>query len=272
VFAELGTHKVRLTGGEPTIRHDLINIINAVNRVASIRTIALTTNGYNLQKNAKLYFDNGINALNVSVDSLNSARFHAITGHDNLANVLKGIEAAKTAGFTKIKINSVLLKEVTDHTLCDFLAWIKHEKFSIRFIELMQTGENRDFFAKHHVSANTIIEQLLKHGFTPAIRKPDAGPAQEFVHPDYAGTIGIIAPYSQDFCKSCNRLRITSRGKLMLCLFGEGGYDLRPLLQHDDQREALLKTITSVLHFKKESHYLHQGITGSTPHLASLGG
>jgi len=271
-FADLGTHKIRLTGGEPTVRSDLIDIARAISAIPDIRTVAITTNGYNLKENAKAFFDAGINALNVSVDSLDPKRFHAITGHDKLEHVLDGIETAKAAGFTKIKVNSVLLKEVTDQTLPDFLAWIKHESFSIRFIELMQTGENLDFFKQHHISAGIIIGQLLEHGFVPAIRLPDAGPAQEFTHPDYAGTIGIIAPYSKDFCKSCNRLRVTSRGKLMLCLFGEDGYDLRPYLQHDDQREELISAIAAALHFKHESHYLQQGITGSTPHLASLGG
>lgn len=271
-FAELGTHKIRLTGGEPTVRRDLIEIARVVSNIPGIRTVALTTNGYNLKENARAFRDAGINALNVSVDSLNSERFHAITGQDKLTHVLEGIEAAKAAGFTNIKINSVLLKEVTDHTLPEFLSWIKRESLSVRFIELMQTGENLAFFKQHHISAGVIIQQLLEHGFVPELRKPDSGPAQEFTHPDYAGKIGIIAPYSKDFCKSCNRLRVTSRGKLMLCLFGEGGYDLRPYLQADDQREELIDAIASALHFKHETHYLQQGITGSTPHLATLGG
>lgn len=271
-FAELGTHKIRLTGGEPTVRKDLTQIARAVSNISGIRTVALTTNGYNLKENARAFRDAGINALNVSVDSLDSERFHAITGQDKLAHVLEGIEAAKAAGFTNIKINSVLLKEVTDHTLPEFLSWIKREALSVRFIELMQTGENLAFFKQHHISANVIIQQLLEHGFVPELRKPDSGPAQEFTHPDYAGKIGIIAPYSKDFCKSCNRLRVTSRGKLMLCLFGEGGYDLRPYLQADDRREELIDAIASALHFKHETHYLQQGITGSTPHLATLGG
>lgn len=271
-FAALGTHKIRLTGGEPTVRGDLIDIARAVSGTSGIRTVALTTNGYNLKENARAFHDAGINALNVSIDSLDAERFHAITGHDRLAQVLEGIEAARQAGFTNIKINSVLLKEVTDRTLPDFLAWIKREALSVRFIELMQTGENLAFFKQHHISAGIIVQQLLEYGFAPAPRKADAGPAQEFTHPDYAGKIGIIAPYSKDFCKSCNRLRVTSRGKLMLCLFGEGGYDLRPYLQHDDQREELMDAIASALHFKHETHYLQQGITGSTPHLATLGG
>lgn len=271
-FAVLGTHKIRLTGGEPTVRCDVTDIALAVSRIPGIRTVALTTNGYHLKENARAFRGAGINALNVSVDSLDAERFHAITGQDKLADVLEGIEAAREAGFTNIKINAVLLKEVTDHALPDFLAWIKREALSVRFIELMQTGENLAFFRQHHIHAGVIIQQLLEQGFVPEIRQHDSGPAQEFTHPDYAGKIGIIAPYSKDFCKSCNRLRVTSRGKLMLCLFGEGGYDLRPYLQHDDQREELADAIATALHFKHETHYLQQGITGATPHLATLGG
>lgn len=271
-FAELGVCKIRLTGGEPTVRGDLTEIARTIHAIPGIRTVALTTNGYNLKEYAQTFFDAGIHALNVSVDSLDPSQFHAITGQDKLAHVLEGIEAAKWAGFTRIKVNSVLLREVTDRTLGDFLAWIKHEALSVRFIELMQTGDNLAFFQKHHVNAGEIIAQLLERGFVPEERGADAGPAQAFSHPDYAGTIGIIAPYAKDFCASCNRLRVTSRGQLMLCLFGEGGYDLRPYLQHDDQREELVDVIARTLHFKRASHYLQQGLTGSTPHLAMLGG
>lgn len=271
-FAALGTHKIRLTGGEPTVRRDLIDIAHTVSRIPGIRTVALTTNGYNLAENAHAFREAGINALNVSVDSLDPIQFFTITGQDLLPQVLSGIDTAKNVGFTNIKINAVLLKGMTDQRLDDYLAWIAREALSVRFIELMQTGENLDFFKKHHISATTLIGQLLERGFTPEIRKHDAGPAQEFTHPDYAGKIGVIAPYSKDFCKSCNRLRVTSRGQLMLCLFGEGGYDLRPFLQHDDQHEELMEAIARALHFKEAGHQLQRGFTGSTPHLASLGG
>ncbi len=271
-FAALGTHKIRLTGGEPMVRRDLIACAQALSALPGIRTLALTTNGYNLKENAQRLFDAGVTALNVSVDSLDPDGFHRITGQDKLAHVLAGIDAAKAAGFTNIKINTVLLKDVTDHALPEYLDWIRRDALSIRFIELMQTGENRAFFQQHHVSAQFIVGKLTEHGFAPVVRRPDSGPAQEFAHPDYAGKIGLIAPYSKDFCKSCNRLRVTARGKLMLCLFGEGGTDLRPFLQADDQQVALVHAIAAALHFKPESHYLQQELTGSTPHLASLGG
>lgn len=271
-FVELGTQKIRLTGGEPTVRRDLADIASAITDVGGIHTLALTTNGHDLQDNARRYYDAGINALNVSIDSLDAANFKAITGHDKLRCVLDGIEAAKVAGFRNIKINSVLLKGVTDTALPPFLEWIRQEPISIRFIELMRTGNNGEYFAKYHLGAEAIRQQLLARGFVEVQRQPDGGPAREFSHPDYAGRIGLIAPYAKDFCATCNRLRVTSRGQLMLCLFGEGGHDLRPYLQDDDQREALADAVTRALRLKHQSHYLHQGVTGSTPHLASLGG
>lgn len=226
-FAALGTKKIRLTGGEPTTRTDLPKIAETIRKNPSIETLALTTNGYNLAKNAKTYFDSGINALNVSVDSFDRQNFADITGHDKLQTVLDGIEAAKQAGFKKIKINTVLLRGVTDKQLPDYLRFIKHENISIRFIELMQTIDNHEFFDRHHISAQVVVDELLANGFAPIPRDATAGPAQEFGCFGYSGKIGVIAPYSKDFCKNCNRLRVTSKGKLMLCLFGEGGHDLR---------------------------------------------
>lgn len=271
-FAGLGMTKVRLTGGEPTLRRDLCEIATHAAAIPSVKTIALTTNGYSLKKNAKAYFDAGINALNVSIDSSSPDKFFAITGHDKLRLVQEGIAAAEEAGFKKIKINSVLLKGFNDGELTDFLAYIKNSDTSIRFIELMRTGDNQVYFAAHHLSSEIIIAQLLELGFSAVPRQFDAGPAIEYQHKDYLGKIGIIAPYSKDFCKSCNRLRVTARGKLMLCLFGEGGFDLRPFLQSDDQIQELQEEILAALNFKVQSHHLQMGQTGTTQNLAALGG
>ncbi|MEQ1789038.1 MAG: GTP 3',8-cyclase MoaA [Rickettsiales bacterium] len=272
VFASLGTQKVRLTGGEPALRRDLPSIASALSCISGIKTIAITTNGYNLKNKAQEFFDSGISALNVSVDSLSPQKFHSITGHNKLPDVLAGVEAARKAGFRKIKINTVLLKGINDDDLPEFLGWIKREELSVRFIELMQTGDNLEYFNKHHQSAETIKQKLIDYGFSASKRAYDAGPAQEFEHPEYKGKIGLIAPYSKDFCKTCNRLRVTARGDLRLCLFGDSGYSLRPFLVDDRQTEELKNKILELLNFKRESHYLGQGITGITPHLASLGG
>lgn len=271
-FAELGIEKVRLTGGEPTLRKDITTIAAALSQLSGIRTIGLTTNGYNLKEKAAEFFSSGINALNVSVDSLHADKFHQITGHDKLEHILEGIEAAKKAGFKKIKINTVLLKDINDNELPEVLEWVKKEDLSIRFIELMRTGDNFEYFQKHHLSAEIIKQKLHEHGFIPKIRNHDDGPAQEFEHQEYQGKVGIIAPYSKDFCKTCNRLRVTARGDLRLCLFGEKGYSLRPFLASDEQTEELKDKILELLHFKHETHYLQDGFTGITQNLASLGG
>ena len=271
-LAGLGLWKVRLTGGEPTVRKDFAEIAARVSSVPGIRRVAATTNGYRLAENARLWRDAGISAINVSVDSLNRARFAEITGHDHLHKVLDGIKAAQDAGFEKIKVNTVLLHDVNDHELDDFLGWIRTEDLSIRFIELMETGSNKAYFEKHHIRGQEIRQRLDALGWSEMARVEGAGPAQEFRHPDFKGQIGIIAPYSKDFCNTCNRLRVTATGQLRLCLFGNGGHSLRHLLQHRDQREELQAAIGGLLTQKAPTHLLHFHQTGATPHLAALGG
>ena len=271
-FAELGVRKIRLTGGEPTIRRDFAEIAALISAHPSIDRLGLTTNGYRLRDYAQKWRDAGLTHINVSMDSLDADRFHAITGHDRLREVLEGIDAALQADFERVKVNVVLLKGVNDHELPDFLSLAQSTPISIRFIELMQTGDNRDYFRKYHLSTDGIEKQLLKTGWIKASRALDAGPARTYSHRDYRGSIGVIAPYSRDFCKGCNRLRVTATGDLRLCLFGSQGTGLRHLLQSDAQKPLLKRLIREQLAFKRSSHFLALGDTGITPHLASVGG
>ena len=271
-LAGLGLWKVRLTGGEPTVRKDFAEIAARVSSIPGIRRLATTTNGYRLAENAPLWRKAGISAINVSVDSLNRQNFADITGHDHLHKVLDGIKAAQDAGFEKIKVNTVLLRDVNDHELDAFLEWIRNEDISIRFIELMETGSNKEYFQRHHIRGQEIQARLHAMGWLEQAREEGAGPAQEFSHADYRGQIGIIAPYSKDFCNTCNRLRVTAIGDLRLCLFGNGGHSLRYLLQDRNQRDELQATIASLLVQKAPTHLLHFHQTGTTPHLAALGG
>ena len=271
-FAAMGVHKIRLTGGEPTVRKDFTQIAQRVSSHPAITKLAFTTNGYRLRDYAKEWHDAGLRHINVSIDSLNPDRFHTITGHNRLQEVLEGVDAALNAGFEQVKINIVLLKGVNDHELDDYLVWAKSTPISIRFIELMQTGDNLDYFRKYHLSAETISTKLDEAGWTVKPRAIDAGPAQIYTHSDYHGSIGLIAPYSKDFCKGCNRLRVTATGDLRLCLFGSQGTSLRHLLQDDTQQPLLTQLIHDQLAFKCSSHFLAYGNTGVTPHLASVGG
>ena len=271
-FAELGVRKIRLTGGEATIRKDFTEIAALISSHPLIERLALTTNGYRLRRQAKTWRACGLDDVNVSVDSLTASRFHALTGQDRLSEVLAGVDAALTAGFEQVKINVVLLKGVNDRELPAYLAWAKSAPVGIRFIELMQTGENRDYFRKYHVSAEKIAKALLKKGWSAQPRAFSAGPAQMYKHPDYRGAIGLIAPYAKDFCAGCNRLRVTARGDLRLCLFGEAGTSLRDLLEDHRQKPLLTQRIREQLSFKRQTHFLAQGDSGITPHLASIGG
>lgn len=271
-FAGMGTWKIRLTGGEPTVRPDFIDIAKAVSSVPGIRHLAMTTNGYKLPERAMDYYRAGVRAINISIDSLRPSVFREITGHDRLGEILEGMTACTRAGFEAVKINTVLLKGMNDGELDDFISFAETNPVSLRFIELMRTGDNADYFKTHHLSGNVVRENLLARGWRLKPRKEGAGPADVYEKSGYRGTIGLIAPYSKDFCKTCNRLRISARGQLQLCLFGEGGHDLRPLLQEDSRIGELQANVMDLLRIKKETHFLHEGLTGATPHLASIGG
>ena len=216
VFSKLGVCKIRLTGGEPTVRKDFFDIIKILKNEAGIKKVVITTNGYHLDRKAKMLVECGLNGINISIDSL--------------------------------------------------------DRNSLRYIELMQTGDNLDYFKKYHVSSKIFKEYLNKKNWIYQTLGKDAGPSLNYINPEYKGKFGIIAPYSKDFCRSCNRLRITSRGDLRLCLFGNTGIGIRHLLQKDDQINELQDLIMGQMRFKKESHYLELGETGLTKNLSTTGG
>ena len=270
-FAQLGTRKVRLTGGEPSLRRDLCEIIHSIKQIDGIESVALTTNGFRLEQDVAEWRAAGLDALNVSVDSLRPENFQLITGSGKLPGILRGLDRAQQLGFRQLKINSVLLRDLNHRELDDFLAFVRERDLCVRFIELMRTGDNADYFSAHHLSGQLIQQQLLDQGWTQQVRGRHAGPAQEFMHPDYAGRIGLIMPYSQDFCSSCNRLRVSSQGDLYLCLFAGQHQSLRHFLQDDDP-QPLMQFLTSALQHKASGHELQQGVTGSTRHLAMIGG
>lgn len=271
-FAAVGLRKLRLTGGEPSLRADLTDIIADAAATPGIETIAMTTNGILLRRRFADWRAAGLGALNVSLDSLDPARFRAITGRDRGAEILEGLELALASDLPVLKLNAVLLRGLNDGELPAWLDYLRTRRLTVRFIELMQTGDNQDYFRRHHVRAEALEQSLLQQGWSLLPRAADAGPAREYAHPEFRGRIGIIAPYSRDFCAGCNRLRVTAGGDLRLCLFGEFGIPLRPLLQSDDRSDELVAALHAQLGLKKAGHGLHEGRTGLTPHLASIGG
>ena len=271
-FSELGLRKIRLTGGEPSVRKDLTEIIARVAAQSQVDKVAMTTNGWNLARHVDDWVSAGLTHLNVSIDALDRDAFARITGLDRLDDVLSGLDRAQALPLSAVKVNAVLLRDGLED---DFSAWtdfVRDRRISVRFIELMRTGDNAAFFQDQHVSGTVLRNWLLQHGWQPRERGIDDGPAIEFSHPDHAGRIGLIAPYAPGFCDGCNRLRITARGQLRLCLFGRGGHDLRSFLERDNQKKALQDTIVMALGGKSLSHDLHAANPGDIRNLAQTGG
>lgn len=196
-FADCGTSKVRITGGEPSLRKDFTDIIHSVAATPGIQKVATTTNGYRMAKQVADWREAGLTHINVSVDSLDPRMFHQITGENKFTEVMNGIERAFEVGYEQVKVNVVLMKDLNHHELPAFLNWIKDRPIQLRFIELMQTGEMDELFNKHHVSGVAIRNQLIANGWLLKVRSHNDGPAQVFVHPDYKGEIGLIMPYEK---------------------------------------------------------------------------
>lgn len=270
-FAGLGFWKFRLTGGEPTMRQDVVEVIRTIAAVPGVRRVGLTTNGYRLASIAAELRDAGLTSLNVSLDSLDPERFEAVTGSPRMATVVEGIEAAVAAGIPTVKVNAVLLRGL-EAELDRFLSWTRHLPLTVRFIELMQTVDNEDFFRRHHLPLEDVRRALEARGWTELGRRPDDGPATSFGHPDHAGKAGLIAPYAAGFCATCNRLRVSSTGDLKLCLFGDREIPLRQLLRSGVQRDELMRLVEASVRFKPASHALREGRCGSTRNLAVIGG
>lgn len=271
-FARMGVSKVRLTGGEPTTRRDLLDIARTVASVEGIRKVAITTNGNRLSQLAEPLREAGVSAINVSIDSLEKDRFERATGMRRFEEVLGGVETALKTGFESVKVNAVLMRGINDDAIESFLDWIRERPVSVRFIELMRTGTNAELFARHHLSAGVLQLKLLKAGWQMMPRGLTDGPAVLFRHPHYEGSVGLIAPYSSDFCTTCNRLRVNSQGALKLCLFGDEDLSLRDLLQADEQCDSLVARVRSLVLEKPVSHLLHQGNYGNTQNFSGIGG
>lgn len=271
-FSTMGVAKVRLTGGEPTVRKDFVDIVETVANTPGVDKVAVTTNGWNLSRFVDDWRTAGLTHLNISLDALDAEAFHRITGKDRFREVMAGLDAALALPFQAVKVNAVLLRESAEVGFADWAEFVRHRPLSVRFIELMRTADNANYFTDHHVGGGVLRAWLAREGWSPVVRTADGGPAQEYRHPDFLGSIGLIAPYAPGFCDSCNRLRVTARGKLRLCLFGEGGVELRPLLGHDDNVEELAHCIAAALSGKPRAHRLASGDPGDLGNLSQLGG
>ena len=255
-FAAVGVKKVRLTGGEPMLRRDLIPIISGIRGIDGIEEITMTTNGQHLAGQCRALREAGLDRLNISVDSLKPERYTAITGGGSLALVLAGIEEAFAAGFSSLKLNVVLLRGQNDDETDDFIALTKDRPISVRFIEYMPLGETDQ--ASLRVTG---AELLKKHPQLVPVEPAYPGqPARDYQMPGYVGRVGLIDPMSHRFCADCNRVRVMSDGMLRPCLGSNEEFSLKEALAQEGDA-ALLAVITEAIKHKPETHCFDEGFT-----------
>lgn len=245
-LSEFEIKKVRFTGGEPLVRHDIIKLLWSVNRLKKEFEFetALTTNGTLLPGILPELREMGLNRLNISLDTLNRETFREITGKDELLNVLESIEKAEQLKFDELKINSVILKGINDQELPQFIDFIKDRDITLRFIEYMPFGTN-SYSAARFLSMGEVKERIRQYADIREFGNMDSGVAELFSIEGFKGKIGFISPMSNHFCGTCNRLRIKSDGKMKLCLFSNKAeeVDLRQIIRSGGPFKEEIKTI-----------------------------
>ena len=244
VFASLGVQKVRLTGGEPLLRHDLPALTDMISRIPSIRDLAMTTNGLLLHKQAAALRRAGLGRITVSLDTLRPERMRELARTDRHVDVLAGIDAARAAGFRGLKLNTVVIRGVNHDELVDLVEFGRAHDAEVRFIEYMDVGGATEWSAAQVVSQREILDLLTRHYGPISAIAAGTAPAERFQLPD-GTTFGIIASTTAPFCRSCDRSRLTADGTWFLCLYAERGIDLREPLRagaSDGELAALIQS------------------------------
>jgi GTP 3',8-cyclase len=246
IAAGLGIDKLRITGGEPLLRRDLPLLVRRLAAIAGIRDLALTTNGVLLEQFAVPLYDAGLRRLNVHIDTLDRERFAHITRRDDLPRVLAGLAAAQRAGYAKIKLNAVAVKNLVEPDIVPLARFARENGFEVRYIEFMPLDGQSLWDRSKVLLADTIIETLSRE-ISPLVPVPDPdprAPATEYEYADGGGSVGFIASVSRPFCLNCNRLRLTADGKLRYCLFAIDEDDVKGLLRAgaaDEEIAALIR-------------------------------
>lgn len=253
IFVEQGVRKIRLTGGEPTIRSDLVDIIKQLKGIPQLEQVGITTNGLVLTRNLVKYQRAGLDALNISLDTLKPEKFEKITRRKGFEKVVAGIDLAVQLGF-KPKLNCVVMKNFNDDELCDFVEWTRERNVDVRFIEYMPFSGNR-WQTEKLMPFNQMLS-TIKTQF-PDIKELPNGPndtSKAFKVDGFQGQIGFITSMTEHFCGSCNRLRLTADGNLKVCLFGNKEVSLRDAIRANCSRDDLIALIGAAVYRKKKQH------------------
>ncbi|AZZ90509.1 GTP 3',8-cyclase MoaA [Hahella sp. KA22] len=255
-FVELGVRKLRLTGGEPLVRRNILELVEKLGRLQELHELTLTTNGSQLVKMAPDLHKAGVKRINVSLDSLNTDRFKELTRTGDLQQVLAGIEAAKTAGIERIKLNAVVLRGRNEDEVMDLVRYARAEKLDISFIEEMPLGAITEHSRQlSFVSSAELRERISQDYELFPCSENTGGPSRYYRMSDSVSRIGFISPHSHNFCHLCNRVRVTVEGRLLLCLGNEHSVDLREVLR--GRPDQLKPAIVDAMAIKPERHYFN---------------
>ncbi|MBA6413266.1 GTP 3',8-cyclase MoaA [Parahaliea sp. F7430] len=262
VFSTLGVSKIRLTGGEPLVRRDVLKLIEKLGQLPDLKQLALTTNGSQLQRMAAPLQQAGVTSINISLDSLQPARFKSLTRTGELKQVLAGIESAIKAGFKRIKLNAVMLKGRNADEALDLLRYARSLAIDIAFIEEMPLGQIVEHDRALSLCSSDELQQIINQEFPLSPEgEPggSSGPARYYRMGKHPTRVGFISPHSNNFCHLCNRVRLTASGRLLLCLGNEHSVDLREVLRRPDYHSSMLKeAIIKAMQIKPLQHHFNE--------------
>jgi len=258
-FTELGVKKIRLTGGEPMVRTDVMSLIERLGKLPGLEELLLTTNGAQLDKYAEPLYAAGVNRINISIDSLDADRFKRISRVGKLAKVLQGIDAAIAAGFERIRLNAVIMRGHNEDEVLGLTDFAISKGVDIAFIEEMPLGEASDHDRNSTTCSNDWVRKVIEEKYElidSAART--AGPSRYAQVAGAKSRVGFISPVSHNFCEDCNRVRVTVEGRLLLCLGNEHSVDLRSVLRNPDAGDSDLKqALLDSMAIKPERHYFY---------------
>jgi cyclic pyranopterin phosphate synthase len=270
-LAPLGLRRIRLTGGEPTIRPDLESLVRGLRAVPEIEDVSLSTNGVRLPQLARSLRAAGLDRVNMSADSLRSDRIAAIARRNLGFDPVAAARAASDAGLAPVKINMVVMRGINDDEIVDFARLTLDRPWHVRYIELMPVGEMRDLTWDHVVPSDEVLRRIAALGALTPDQGPARGngPARYYRLPDAMGTVGVITPMTHTYCGSCNRVRLTADGRLRTCLYGDHEVNLRDPLRRGVPLEPLFR---QALAEKPKEHQLLQMKVGGLRALSEVGG
>ena len=273
IGVELGIAKVRVTGGEPLVRKGIYQFLSKLPQIEGLREVSLTTNGVYLRDNAAKIWASGIRRINVSLDSLNSAKYAEITGRDLFGQVWQGLMVALETGFAPIKLNVVALRDINLDELTDFARLSLTYPFHIRFIEHMPIGHSRAKSSKPLYTPEIKRRVQSIQSLVPVSRGSMDGPAERYRFKDAPGEIGFISALSHHFCGTCNRLRLTANGHLRPCLLSDMQMDLKSLLRDGASDQALADAFLSAVRHKPSNHHVtEKDHSGVSCQMSAIGG